>query len=75
MTPKEFHALCAAHDWYYSYSDDHSVWRRGSERAGELARAMTKRPDLRAIYEGFIAHVNDPSVARPETPVDEEKTV
>ena len=25
-------------DWWYDYSDDHSVWTRGSEREKELER-------------------------------------
>lgn len=24
------------HDWYYNYSDDHSVWRRGEERSAQI---------------------------------------
>lgn len=30
MTEDEFRQLCLQHDLTYSYSDDHSVWRRGS---------------------------------------------
>lgn len=25
----ELATLCSKHDWYYDYSDDHSVWKRG----------------------------------------------
>lgn len=28
--------LLAGHDWYYDYSDDHSVWRKGSQSEREL---------------------------------------
>ncbi len=26
------------HDWYYGYSDDHSVWSRGHENAQRIGR-------------------------------------
>ena len=26
------------HDWYYEYSDDHGVWRRGSDERDQLRR-------------------------------------
>ena len=28
------------HDWYYNYSDDHSVWRRGEERSAQIQSEM-----------------------------------
>lgn len=32
MAPEEenYRKLLKGHDWYYEYSDDHSVWKRGS---------------------------------------------
>jgi hypothetical protein len=29
---KEFSKQLKAHDWYYSYSDDHNVWERGKRQ-------------------------------------------
>lgn len=26
------------HDWFYEYSDDHGVWRRGSDERDQLRR-------------------------------------
>ena len=26
------------HDWYYEYSDDHSVWKRGEAEKDQLRR-------------------------------------
>ena len=34
----EFAKRIKHHDWYYGYSDDHSVWRRGHEELGALRR-------------------------------------
>ena len=28
------------HDWYYEYSDDHTVWRRGREKSQEIERDL-----------------------------------
>jgi len=31
-----FEQMCKAHDWYYDYSDDHTVWKRGRESEAKL---------------------------------------
>jgi len=31
-------SLLKSHDWYYQYSDDHSVWQRGRDQADEIRR-------------------------------------
>lgn len=33
---KEFYDLLERHDWFYSFSDDHSVWLAGNRRQKEL---------------------------------------
>lgn len=37
-TLAQFEKALAAHDWYYDYSDDHSVWQRGVRQNDELLR-------------------------------------
>lgn len=32
----EYKSLLSRHDWYYDYSDDHSVWTRGSNERKQL---------------------------------------
>ena len=34
----ELERLLKSHDWYYQYSDDHSVWQRGRDQEGEIRR-------------------------------------
>ena len=34
-----------SHDWYYDYSDDHSVWKQGE----------AERAQLRMMYRAFDA--------------------
>ena len=33
---EDYKSLLAGHDWYYDYSDDHSVWTRGSNERDKL---------------------------------------
>ena len=58
MTKQEFFSLCSAHDWYYSYSDDHGAWRRGAAEAATLQRLAREDLSLRPILESFAAWVN-----------------
>jgi len=32
--------LLQGHDWFYEYSDDNGVWRRGNERHNQILREM-----------------------------------
>jgi len=36
-----FEDMCATHDWYYQYSDDHSVYRKGADAEDRLKRRYT----------------------------------
>ena len=40
MNRAEFASKIKSHDWYYGYSDDHSVWQRGHKAAANLRRAQ-----------------------------------
>lgn len=42
--------LCNKHDWYYQYSDDHSVWIRGNESWNNIAKLAKKCNDV-GLYE------------------------
>lgn len=33
---EEFEELCKVHDWFYDYSDDHSVWKKGEAMQKEI---------------------------------------
>jgi hypothetical protein len=42
------------HDWYYSYSDDITVWRKGEKQLGEikgLIGAMSDKDAARELWE------------------------
>lgn len=44
------------HDWYYNYSDDGSVWRRGEENESKLIAISRQSPEHKALYDGFKEH-------------------
>lgn len=37
---KDFEKRLKYHDWYYEYSDDHSVWRAGCKEQNEIRQMM-----------------------------------
>ena len=39
MERSEFGSKLKTHDWYYGYSDDHSVWKRGQAASARLRQA------------------------------------
>ena len=39
---EEFIVLCNNHDWFYGYSDDHSVWKRGNIERDVLLLCVNK---------------------------------
>lgn len=41
---QEYRNLLGRHDWYYDYSDDHSVWAAGKSQRESL-RAMRNNID------------------------------
>lgn len=55
---KEFYDLLERHDWFYSYSDDHSVWLAGTRRVDELraiaAKGGQEYADLLKAYEDHM---------------------
>lgn len=48
MTREEFGKALKQHDWYYNYSDDHRVWKRGQTAQGRL---WTAHAELECPYD------------------------
>lgn len=38
ITLSKYYDMLANHDWYYDYSDDHSVWQKGRDASSQLRR-------------------------------------
>jgi hypothetical protein len=53
MNAQQFLKLLSTHDWYYNYSDDHSVWRRGQAERSAISNAMTDNEELKAVYKQY----------------------
>lgn len=56
-TLQEYWDQLNRHDWYYEYSDDHSVWQRGGAELGRLKALSDLTPEHRALWEGFNKHM------------------
>lgn len=58
MTNEEFFEKLKSHDWFYEYSDDHSVWRKGGKSLAEL-RALAKNNDMFAMmFSDYNSYIN-----------------
>jgi hypothetical protein len=53
ITVAAFEALIKAHDFYYGYSDDNSVWRRGEEELKVINDHIAKNPKLAKVWTDF----------------------
>ena len=62
---KEYIKLLKSHDWTYQYSDDHSVWKRGSAEADAIRSLGDKVDPDRELYKKhspFYDDVKDESI-------------
>ena len=48
---KEYYQQLVFHDWFYEYSDDHSVWQRGSDKERQLMSDARKDKRAEALFE------------------------
>ena len=65
MNIEQFYNACAQMDWFYDYSDDHSVWTRGHNRDGEL-RIAEGSENLNKIYMDFKYEYTSGRIERPQ---------
>jgi hypothetical protein len=74
----DYIAKLKAHDWTYQYSDDHSVWQRGSKEADEIRRLGDIVDPDRKLYKQYSpfyeAIANERSLTKDEEK-DKEKYV
>ena len=67
MTLKEFYTKLGYHDWYYQYSDDHRVWRRGQDSYDYLQMMAKESPEHTKLFEEYASYVFS-QTAKPECP-------
>ena len=41
----DFKEACRTHDWFYQYSDDHSVWQKGSKQSANIDSMLRELKD------------------------------
>lgn len=51
MDVNEFLELLENHDWTYSYSDDHSAWRRGVISESKITSVLEDHPEYAPLYQ------------------------
>lgn len=53
MNIEQFFNECSRHDWFYDYSDDHSVWTAGHENKQRIYRLAEDNKILEKIVSEF----------------------
>ena len=51
---REYFNRLRNHDWYYDYSDDHSVWKRGNESRDRLLNTAAENTQYKEMYNEFV---------------------
>lgn len=52
-TEQEYRKALAGHDWYYDYSDDHSVWAAGKSQRAALREMRNNIDPTGAIWNEY----------------------
>ena len=56
MTPRpDVDRALARHDWLFEFSDDHQVWRRGTDALNRLAAIAKESFDHEALFNAYNA--------------------
>ncbi len=53
LTLEEYYDQLDKHDWFYEYSDDHTIWQKGSEERARLQRVSMQSPNHKKLWDGF----------------------
>lgn len=56
MDINEIDRLCASHDWYYAFSDDYSVWRRGERHIEKIREAIGMDDAGNRLFKAWTDH-------------------
>lgn len=74
MDARTYHDVCAAHDWYHEWSDDHGAYLRGQRERSRLREAAELSAGLMEIWEAWNAYAysgarfGTPQAIRPGRP-------
>ena len=54
----DYYSELLRHDWFYEYSDDHSVWRRGSQNHDYLRNKSYESLDYFKMFREYTKYIN-----------------
>jgi hypothetical protein len=54
LTVEEYSKVLEEHDWYFSYSDDHRVWKKGHDQSTYINKLAEQDPALREALQQFL---------------------
>jgi hypothetical protein len=72
-TLNSLYKLLEQHDWYYEYSDDFSVWRRGQRQKSQINNlriVSDEHEELFQNYRSFVFGQDEEKYPCPEEPKD-----
>ena len=55
---REYFKQLRYHDWYYSYSDDHRVWKAGSANSDLIRDKSKENVTYKRMYNEFTKWMN-----------------
>ena len=56
ITLSKYYDMLSGHDWYYDYSDDHSVWQKGRDASEQLRRIAENGQEYKDLRLAFRAY-------------------
>jgi hypothetical protein len=68
MSPEQYLKELKSHDWYYNYSDDHSVWTKGRNNAHRLQAIAAEIGILGKMFDDYSRWVFMDRSDRENTP-------
>ena len=67
----KFWRMLRNHDWTFDYSDDHSIWRRGTAELSAISEVVEAGgEEYKKLFEDYSAYAwrKDDSIKQPERP-------
>ena len=53
---EQFWDVLCRHDWYFQFSDDFSVWKRGAAAESQIKALARQSERFQAVYDAHLAY-------------------